>query len=98
MGVAAFVLAVVFALIPYLSTVLFIVAPLASTDMMSVAMVSLLVHEAGIIVALVLGIIATVTRRGRGWAIAAIVISVLLNQMLSGALIQFVYLALMPQP
>jgi hypothetical protein len=77
---------------------LFIVAPLASTDMMSVAMVSLLVHEAGIIVALVLGIIATVTRRGRGWAIAAIVISVLLNQMLSGALIQFVYLALMPQP
>jgi hypothetical protein len=44
-----------------------------------------------------MGIIATVTDRGRGWGIAAIVISVLLNQMLLGTIVAVVA-GLAPQP
>jgi hypothetical protein len=86
----AFIVALVFAAVPYLSTLFFMAAPMASENAMGIAMLLLLLHLAGMVAALVMGIMATVTDRGRGWGIAAIVISVLLNQTLLGAIVSIV--------
>ncbi len=98
LGVLAFVLAVVFALFPYLSTPVIQGLQLDLSGSIGIGLLFLLVHEIGMVTALVLGILAVTRRRGRGWGIAAIVISVLLNQLLLGALIMGVISAITPMP
>jgi hypothetical protein len=98
LGVTAFLVAVVFAAVPYLGTLLFWAMPGPAEQMMGPAMLVVLVHEAGMVTALVLGILAATSHRGRGWGIAAIVISIVLNQMLLGGLIMAAVSILAPVP
>ncbi|MFC0682806.1 hypothetical protein ACFFGH_33660 [Lysobacter korlensis] len=101
LGVIAVLLAVVCAPLPYLPNLLYAAGvdsgagTPAGSNLFNIAY---LVHLAGMVGALVLGIIATVTRRGRAWGIAAIVISVLFGQMLLGSLVAAALYNFMPVP
>jgi hypothetical protein len=97
LGVSAFLVAAVSAAVPYLGTLLFWAINGPAEAVMGPAMLVLLAHEAGMVTALAMGILAITTRRGRGWGIAAVVISVVLNQMLLGTLF-FAAASLAPTP
>jgi hypothetical protein len=80
LGVVAFLLAVGFAALPWLVTLVFLATSTGGSAYTSVAIIVYLVHVLGMLAALTLGVLAVVNRRGRGWGIAAIVISVLFSQ------------------
>ena len=80
LGVLAFLLAVGFAALPWLVTLVFAATSTGGSAYTSVAIIVYLVHVLGMLAALTLGVLAVVNRRGRGWGIAAIVISILFSQ------------------
>jgi hypothetical protein len=86
MGVLAFLLAVFFAALPWLVTLAFAVTGTGGSSYVGVAMLAYLVHVLGLLAALTLGILAVVNGRGRGWGIAAIVISIVFSQTVLTAL------------
>ena len=86
LGVLAFVLAVGFAALPWLVTWVYSATSTGGSDYTSIAIIAYLVHVLGMLAALTLGVLALVNRSGRGWGIAAIVVSIVLSQTVVGAM------------
>jgi hypothetical protein len=90
LGILAFAFAVFFAALPWLVQLIFAATATGGSDYTGVAIVAFLLHVAGMLAALTMGVLAVVNRRGRAWGIAAIVISVLFSQTVVGIVLAIV--------